>query len=284
MPTIMTTGHGIVFQEPSELILLGLLEADDATLELAINALDQRKKALAQWLSDLHAEEVLFGDVRFSDQTEADPLASSQKLVSKQLAMATGQKLPEENAKRTVVVSYTASWPLEQLNSLETLVLVDRIRFEAENLVCGPDSSEQQDSATSPSRWPSTPEDISAMVSAMAVPPSEPKTLVFFSTRLSESNRQAALRDAIQQAQKRAQDIADAANGTLGPVVSIHSTGSETNFNLASKRFQRMQQNPLWQEVPQRSESDQVFCESPRQVEFQCSVHVTYELLNAATT
>lgn len=282
-PTVTATGNATVSQRPSKLLLMGIIEATGATLQLAIQAIDQKRKSLSNWLDSLGPAEVDFGETRFSDQVEPDPASAARRLMSRQLKQATGERTKEEEDKRLVVVSYAASWLLVGLSNEETLVLVDRIQFETQNL-----HNENAESDTQKTDWSADRTrdlgDMSAgpMISAITDEPEPPKSVILFSSSLGEEQRQQAIDEAFEDAVIRANCMAKAAHGELGELQSISSHSAEYDHRSEITSYHRLQSNPVLKEVPFRSKKGEVLSENPRFVDFNFTLNATFLLKNSS--
>lgn len=274
-PVVSATGTAVVSERPTKLMMVGTVEATDATLQLAVQALEQKQESLSQWLKNLGAE-VAFGEPRFSDQVEPDPMATSRRLMARQMKLASGQAAAEEQEKQPVLVSYTATWRISGMSSPEMLILFDRIRFEAENL----SAEGAQDEEDSSNRQFENPElDIQAMMSAMTKEPESAQNTMLFSSCVTEEQREEALKEAYQDARRKARGMANAAGRELGELQSISSFGAE-NFDAGDMgRVHRLQQNPLLKESPALTRKGEVLSENPRAVDFTFSINATFSLV-----
>lgn len=280
-PTVTATGNATVSQRPSKLLLMGIIEATDATLQLAIQALDSNRKSLSSWLASLGASKVEFGEIRFSDQVEPDPLSAVRRMMRRQLKLATGERSAEEEEKRLVVVSYAASWLIAGLSTEETLVLVDRIQFETRNLQnenAEGETEQQTNWSENPTRGLGAKMSAGAMMSAMSNEPEPSKSVILFSSSLDEERRQQATNEAFEDAVIRATRMAKAANGELGELRSINSYSNEHDQNSQVNQYQRLQSNPVLQEVPFRLKKGEVLLENPRTVDFNFTLNATFLL------
>lgn len=271
--TISSSGIVTVRQRPALLLMKVRLRATEATLELGLAKLKKQGEATSRWLKRLGAERVDFGEPHFADQADMDPLAKMRAVTARALGKISGEDFAK-GPTRGVCVVLTAVWPIASMSAEETLVLVDRLRFES-----AADSVESEAAKAIPP-WASAQEHMQAMITQMHQPPTVDDSPQFlFIARLSEEQRQKATAEAFSRAHENAQRLAQAAGMRLGTSRTIHSTaGGMADVSRPDKLMDRQR---CWSMLAGSSydlgEHEIVF-DDPRCAEITVSVNVSYSV------
>lgn len=271
--TVSARGVARVRQRPSFLVMIGRIDASAATLELALKNLRQKRVAVSQWLDRLEAQSPEFGEPRFADQTEPDPVTMAHKMARRRLRQGRPATSQKNNGKKTVVVSYSARWPIDTKSSDEVLIFVDRLQFEAADLP----EAEAESPKASEQAWESDPvEHMQSLLSDMTRETEGDETHFLFLSRISADQYEEALARAFKDAQSKAAIVARAAGAELDELVTAHYSPAETDGVNHMQEIHRRTSMPLLNETPLGMSKDDCISESPRMIEFVISMHVTY--------
>lgn len=278
-PTVSGSGSATVRQRPSVLLMLVRLRAAEATLELGLARLKERREATARWLGRLGAARADCGEPHFDDQTDKDPVAKMRALAGR--APRAGRKKPpgtDDRPDRGVNAVVTGVWDIAALSPEEVLVLVDRLRFEA---AADAGAGETPDEAP-PWEGQADPiqQQIQEMVLAQLQQPAGPDTgpQFLFVSRLGDEVREAALAEAFARARRNAERAARAAGRMLGDLVSAHVSaghGAELRPDrlLDRQRCAALLAGSTYELGEYESASD-----DPRPGEFTVTVNATFAL------
>ncbi len=273
-PTVSAEGTAIIRQRPSCLVMVGSIEASETTLELTLKSLSQKRVAVSRWLESLEATDIKFGEPRFPNQVDPDPVRMVQQRTRQRIRRSSRNEEEEQENKR-VVVSYSAVWPIAEKSSDEVLIFVDRLQFESEGLT---GSKQEPEEVATPS-WSDDPmEEIQSMMAGFPPDSIEKETHFLFLSRVNDAQLEEAMAEAFADAKLKATRIARAAEAELGELQNAHSLRSETESMYSWHQIQRRSTMPLLTEAPFCVRKDEFVTESPRTVEFVLTVHVTYAL------
>ncbi len=272
--TVSVQGSTHVLQRPSFLVLLGRIHASAPTLELALQNLDQKREAFSRWLKELSAENLEFGEPRFPDQVEPDPMRMSQQIAQQHMRRLSSQSLEDDDGKRSVLAGYTAQWPIGDKSFNEVLVFVDRIQFEASNL----QESDEEPKEPTPS-WQTDPmSEMQSVMSEMYTPEDGDEAHLLFLSSLTDSQHEEALAEAFRDGCAKADMTARAAGRELDDLKGAHWAGSTLEALQSAHEIQRRTLLPLLAETPFRAGPNQFVRESLRPAEFVVSIHLTFGL------
>jgi hypothetical protein len=256
------------------LVLLGKIQASAPTLELALQNLNQKRDAVSRWLKALAADDLEFGEPRFPDQVEPDPMRMAQQMAQRRMRHRNPESLQDDGGKRSILVSYSAQWPIADKSSDEMLVLVDRIQFEAADLQDGEEELQEQ-----PAAWEVDPvKEMQSLMSEMAPKPDGDEIHFLFLSCLTEAQREKALAEAFRDGHAKGAMTARAAGKELGDLQTAHWSPAESDALHGVHEMHRRTYFPLVAETPFRRRPDQVVHESPCAAEFVVSVHLTFRL------
>ncbi|MEL7498958.1 MAG: SIMPL domain-containing protein [Planctomycetota bacterium] len=270
LPTINAQGNAQIRQRPSYLLMTGTLHSVDTTLELALRVLRKKCDAATQWLKRLDAIDIEFGEPRFPDQVENDPMQAVRKRFGKLSPATSGSN------QKKIMISFTALWPIEAMSSDDVLIFADRLRFEVEDL------SDSEETKPEVPDWSSEMEmeQIQSLMSGMLeMRANDSSTQFLFVSRLSDEKRDEGIRTALDDARSRATVLAQAAGGTLGNLRMINCY--QTDLTNPAVSYQRMQRNvltPTLADTSYGAKENEIISESPRAVDFKITVSVMFEL------
>lgn len=269
--TISVQGNSRVCRRPSSLILLGRILKSAPTLELALKSLNQKREAVSRWLEGLDANDIEFGEPRFPDQVEPNPMRIAQKMTQQRL----GQLAQENTGKRSVLTSYMAQWPITDKSSGEMLVLVDRIQFEAADLQESEGEVQRRRPSDRPS-WETDPmQELESRMSVITTPSDGDEIHFLFLSSLPDAQHEEALVDAFRDGRAKGSMTARAAGMELDQLQCARwSTSGASEVH----GLQRQMYLPLLAETPLKTGPNQLLQESPRTAEFDVSVHLTFTL------
>ncbi len=273
--TVSGSGVVTVRQRPSLLLMTIRLRAVEATLELGLAKLKARREAASGWLKRLGAARVDFGEPHFDDQGPQGALMKMQAVT----AMALGQPVAgaaTEGRDRAVNLVVTAQWDIAALSAEQTLVLVDRLRFEAAEDVGPTEPAEEQPSWTTPE------EQLRQIMTQLHPPPRDIGAPQFlFIARPGDEQREKATAEAFGRARQNAEQLARAAGMRLGRLSMVHfgTPGVVDADRLMDRqRCKMLLAGSSYDLGDQESVSD-----SSRAVESTVTVSVSYALETAET-
>jgi len=248
------------------LVLLGKIYASAPTLELALQKLNQKRQAVSRLLEQLETKDLQFGEPRFPEQAEPDPMRMAQMR----------RRLPDppqgNSRKRSVLASYSAQWPIADKSSDDMLIFVDRIQFEVADL----QRVEEAPKERPLSRENDPMREIQSVMADMAPPEGDEIHFLFLSS-LTEAQREEVLAEAFRDGHAKAALTARAAGKELDDLCNAHW------FPSASEALQGAQEMyhfylPLLAETPFRTGTNQAIHLSPRAAKFVMTIHLTFGL------
>lgn len=271
--TVSTQGTVTVRQRPAVLLMKVRLRATEPTLELGLTRLKAQGEAARQWLSRLGAERVACGEPHFDEQIDKDPLTKARAATAK----AIGRHLPGAAAagdgKRGVNVVVTAQWPIAALSAEQTLVLVDRLRFEAAA------DSGTAEAAEEPPAWATPQEQMQALMAQMQQPPVDDGTPQFlFIARLDDEQLERAVAEAFARAVRNAERLARAAGLRLGPLTALNHVYGRPGEGRADLLLERQRCAALLASMAVELGEHDLVSEDLRAAEFVVTVHATHTL------
>jgi hypothetical protein len=185
-----------------------------------------------------------------------------------------GKKTDEEKIGVNVIL--TAIWDIAALSAEDTLILMDRLRFEATH-DSGHDSGAGEVAENS-AAWKSPEEQVREMMAAMHQPPSEEygKPLFLCIARLNEEQLKKATTEAFARACQRAEVLAQCLGKRLGPITMV--TYSALADNRHDKMMERQHCLSLLSGTSYVLGENEIVSEDHRATEFTVSVHVYHSL------
>lgn len=274
---VNTTGLVTLRQRPSLLLMTVPLRATEATLELGLTKLKKQCEAASQWLQRLNAVRVEFGEPHFAAQANKDPLKQMRAVTAQALARRSGKPASGER-RREVRVVLTAAWDIGALTAEETLVLVDRLQFEAA------DDPGVDHAAEEPAAWSSPEEQLHNIMAQMAEPVNDHAPQFLFVAQLSEEQLEKAAAEGFLLARRDAERLARAMGGRLGPLVSLHCSADVTGSGRADKLMERQRCGALLADSAYNLGEHEVVSDDPRSAEFTFRVQVSYQVDGPETT
>jgi hypothetical protein len=282
-----------VRQRPSLLLMNVRLQAAEATLELGLSKLKKRCAAAVPWLKQLGAVRVEPGEPHFADQADTDPVTKIRAATAK--AMALGRRSGEaagRKRERAVSVVLTAAWDVATMTAEETLVLVDRLRFEAAPDGGAPEAPAAEAGAAEAAEelppW-ATPEErlqaqmherLREMMTPIQQPPADDEAPQFlFIARLGEEQLEKATAEALVRAREEAERLARPAGLRLGLPSSLHvrfggiGDGRDVHKLMEQRRCAALLAGSSYE----LGEHD-IVSDDPRAAEFTVHVSVSYSV------
>lgn len=284
-PTVHVACQAIASAPPTKLLFVGSITASNTTLELAMQTLEAKKDRIVCWLQDLDAEAIEFGEPRFADQVDRDPLRAARAIA--QRAGKTAESEVQTGSKRNIAVCYYATWTLEDRSSEAIMILVDQLQFEARELKDTRHEEEDSDDSDRPRIGLNNPfEQMSAYKTLLQESfyesgETQTESHVVFLARLRAEKHRQAVRDAIDDGQLLATDLADAAGKHLGEIKSIAFNSARTQHSLHTRAM--LQHDPFFEllrETPFPLRDEDIVSRSPSPDEFKICFNVTYELID----
>jgi hypothetical protein len=274
--TVTCSGVVTVRQRPSLLLMKVRVRATEATLELGLAKLKEQHESTSRWLTRLGAVRVECGEPHFADQAEQDAMTRSRAATAKAMRkLAPGAARPADH-ERGVRAVLTATWEIGSMSAEETLVLVDRLRFEAAE-----DAGEPEPTEPTPP-WASPEEQIQkimmAQVQQLTQPPEDDGAPVFlFVARLDTEQLEKAAAAAFSRARENAERLARAAGMQLGQLGSLH-VGHAVDHARPDRLMDRHRCAALLAGCSYEPGEHEAVSDDPRAAEFAVSVSVSYSL------
>jgi hypothetical protein len=244
-----------------------ILRAAEATLELSLARLAKERLVTEQWLRRLGAARVAFDEPHFPELAAKGPEAMYRATATR----AVGRKSEPEAQPREVQLVSMGMWEIGEQSTEATLILLDRLRFEAAR------EPAEAEAAEEPPAWASPEEQIRGMLEQMAAPPEDEQAPQFlFIARAPEEALEQAGAEAFAAARQDAQRLARAAGQRLGRLTSINfqmHTPSRTD-----RLMERQRCSALLADGPYELSEDEVISDSPRAAEFTIGINVHYDL------
>lgn len=268
--TIGGKGSVAVRQRPSLLLMKFPMRAAEATLEMGLAKLKGQREAAEQWLKRLGAVRIDFGEPHFADQAEMDHMTRAQMRATGSLKRRLPKSSTGERASGLRLV-LTAYWDIASMSAEETLMLLDRLRFE----VAG--DAGTAETAEEPPSWLSPEDRLREFASQMIQPPADEETPQFlFISRLDEEQLTKALTAAVAQAQRDAERGARAAGLQLAGLKWVNSTCA--NDRGHERMMERQRCAGLLAGSSYDLAEDEIVSDDLRSVEFRVSASMWYFL------
>lgn len=226
--TVTAPGSVTLKRQPSQLIMKVDLIARGETLKQALANLEDRRKTAGLLLKTLQATE---DSITFGNPTSASPLGQAeqqmQQMISQRIsnsggAVPEGLKLPESVSVSQPV---TARWPLtgkdpaallEESEALQKRINDADLAGVKNQEGISPEQLElMEEAAFSVDPYSGEPE----------TPPGTPQFV--FAASLTDKERQAALREAFDKAQRQAAELASAAGLEIAGLASLNQGSSD---------------------------------------------------------
>ncbi len=257
-PMISVEGNSQVCRRPSSLILLGRLRESALTLELALQNLKHKREAVSRWLSELESTDIEFGEPRFPEQVESNPMLMAQKMANQRLQ----RQKHGNNQNRSILLSYVAQWPIGDKTSDEMLLFIDRIQFEAADLQAAEVDEQKGRQQGDSHAWETDPmqEVRSLMMSSMETPPDGDEIHFLFLSSLTETQYEQALAEALRDGRTKA-PWRPAFGMELDQLQRRHWTASDGQHGVND--IHRRMLLPLLAETPLRTAPNQMIHETP---------------------
>ena len=269
--TVSSNGSVSIRQRPALLLMKLRMRVTEATLELGLAKLKSQSEGAAHWLKRLGATRVEFGEPHFDDQTDKDPMARARADAAKVMQKRGGTAT--ETRERGVNVVATAFWSVATLSPDETLMLLDRLKFEATEDP-GPAEAAEETPA-----WESPAEQIRDMMMKMHQPPPDDRAPQFlFIFRLSPEQWQKAEAEAFSLARQNAERLARAVGQRLGTLGSLNSSSTRLTSGRTDRMMERQRCGTMLAGSSYDLAEDEVVSDNPRATEFGIQVHVSYSL------
>jgi hypothetical protein len=269
---VTSSGSVTVRQRPALLLLLVRLRAAEVTLELRLAKLKKQCEQTAAWLKRLGAVSVEFGEPHFADQADKGPLkamrAATARAMGKGPADASSAK-----SRRDVNVVVTARWHIASMSAEETLLLVDRLRFEAVEDTGAAETGEELPA------WASPEEQLREVMTRMQdLSEGDRMPQILFIARLSEEQLVKASAEAFSRARQSAERLARAAEMHLGRLSMLNMTAGGPASVRPDKMMDRQRCVALLAGASYDLGDNEIVSDDPRPAEFTVSVNVTYHV------
>jgi hypothetical protein len=256
---ISGTGTVTIRQRPSLLLMKVTLHTAEPTLELGLTKLKKQCESASQWMKRLHAIRVEFGEPHFADQADKDPMKRIQAATVRVLRQQPPAKSSPDR-KRDIQVIMTAIWDITSLSAEETLILVDRLQFEADD----PEITEIAEES-----W-KTPEEqtLEIMASIANSTEDERKAQFLFISRLDEAQLDKALTEAFSLAQQNAERFARSMGRRIQHLSLITFRFGDLEVGRADKLMNRQRSWALLAGCSYDPKENEVVSENPQSAEF----------------
>jgi hypothetical protein len=270
--TISTSGTVILRQRPSLLLMKVRLRVAEPTLALGLAKLKGQCESASPWLQSLGAVRIEFGEPHFDDQTDKDPVARMRADAARTLGNPVGGN-PSGDHKHGVNVVISALWDIASMSAEETLILLDRLRFEATQDVS---TAEVADESTT---WANPADQLREMMTKMHQPPKDDGIPQFLCiSRLGEEQLERALAEAFSRACRKAELLAQSAGKRLGGLSMIHYGNTVLHDGRHDKLMERQRCGAMLAGTCYDLGEHEIVSDDPRSAEFSISVNVSYSL------
>ena len=266
------TGLITLRRTPSTLLMKHVLHAKEATLELGLLSLQKQSDASGEWLRGLKADRIEFGEASFSLEGDQDPMSQIRAQSHKQIALLTGAPQPASR-EREVHRVVTAIWNIEALSAEQILVFTDRLEFELS-------LDEPEPETTAPiTEWSTPAEQMQSIMAAMEQSgQNDGKPQLIYLSRLSDTDREAAIRQGIVLAREHADRLARAADGRLGRVTYLSENLRDASLTRQSLMLSRQKCMGMLAGSQYELKENEIVSDDPRSVEFFVEVTCHYEV------
>jgi hypothetical protein len=273
--TIGGSGSVIVRQRPSLLVMLLPLRSSAPTLELRLDQLKKQCEGTAQWLKRLGAASVEFGEPHFADQIGKGPLQAVRAAAARALGKGPADPASEKRRGEVTIVA-TAQWEIAAMSPEETLLLVDRLRFEAAE-----DAATAEPAEETPA-WSSPEEQLRQAMARMQAPLEDDRSpQILFVARLDEGQLERATTEAFAIARRAAERLARAAGLDLARLSMVHTSGGPGTIR-PEKLMERQRCAALIAGSTYVLRDNEVVSDDSRPAELTVSVNVSYHVQQAA--
>ncbi len=272
---ISTNGQVTIRQRPTRLLMHVVLYAVEATLELGLKKLRQKGEAASRWLERLNAAEIRLGEPFFMEMANhKDPMQRAQQMA----ARAMGRRVPKRSSsvrKSEVNMVLTAVWDIASLSAEQTLVLLDRLRFEV-----GDAEDVDAEAVAENDRWPMPEDLLQEMVEQFNQSSENERSPEFlFITRLDDDRREQAIAEAFTQAQAQAEFFAQAVGRRLVHEPHLIQWGVDIRaFHRPDRMQNRHRLGALLSECSYDLDENEVVSDDPRSAEFPIRIGASYYL------
>jgi Protein of unknown function (DUF541) len=266
--TVSTNATVSVRQRPALLLMLVRVRAAEATLELGLADVKQRCADAVRRLTRLGAKRVDAGEAHSDDHANPDPMAKMRAAAMPRLGRPAAAPPAE---RRGVNVALTATWDIAGLSVEEVLLLVDRLRFDADANVDPTDGTHP--SADLPP-WAGPEEQLRTIMAQVTDPPEDRSPKFLYVARPSDEHMARAAAEAYAAARRAAERLAHAAGRRLGELTSL-SSGADVR---ADRLMERQRCAALLAASSYDLREGEVVSEDPRTAEVTLSVHATHHL------
>ena len=273
--TVSGMGTVTVRQKPTLLRMTVQLSEKAGTLKEALANLKDRREAALLQLEQMGAAE---DAVQVTEPMFSSGLTDQQKQMQRRMLMqrARGGRVPrglKVPPSVTVAVELTAAWPLDTTDherllafchDLQTKIAAADLAGLNEPKQLSPEEQELAEESQEASMYGSGDED----------KPGEPKFV--YVGKISEEERQQAMKQAFAKAKAQAERVATAAGAELGKLSSLSGTTNNTGVdNDYATMYRFMRQARM---VSTADSENEAISPTPDAVNFQIVVHATFAL------
>ena len=290
--TVSVTGRARLQRRPTLMRVYLQLTAKGKTAEEAMAALKERREAAETQIEKLGASK---GSIVCNGPWMDHSSNARQKRMEMMIAQRMGSrgKKAAKTAKPPVVVSslLTAEWPLEGETSEKLLLAAELLREKIKAADLGGAKEAEKLSPEEQEAAEETAEQMPQMISSdeETAEPGQPHVL--FVAKISPKERQAAVVKAFARAKSEAADLAQAAGGELGRLVSLSASNPHDNVMQYGPYGPMGDDNPFGQNgaylmqrlLHQRAAGDdeptsEATGNSPNAMDFEFLVQATFKL------
>jgi hypothetical protein len=269
--TITSSGTVTVRQRPSLLLMMVRLRAAEVTLELRLANLKKQCEQTSQCLKRLGAVSVEFGEPHFADQADKGPVKALRATV-RPIGKAPAEELRAQR-RRDVNVVVTAMWDIASMSAEESLVLVDRLRFEAAEDARPAETTEEIPP------WATPAEQLREVMARIQEPFEEDRSpQILFIARLGEEQLDKACAEAFSRARQSAERLARAAAKRLGRLSALHLVGGGRGSLRADNMMDQQRCGAMLAESSYDLGDNEMVANDPRPAQFTVSVNVSYHV------
>ncbi|MBI1249391.1 DUF541 domain-containing protein [bacterium] len=257
--TVSASGDKVIERLPTELVMRIDMVGRAETLDEALKTLSKRKESAELLLKSLGAK---MDTIEYGDPTTSNAASQGQRQMQEMIRQRMGRiggpvpeglKIPES---KTVTLPLTVRWSLDATDATQLLKLVTDLSKKIEDADLAGIKSEEANLAE---------QELIEESEAMGYDPwsdeeqTKPGTPVFsYAARITPEERSQAMKEAFAKAKANAQDLANAADQELGPLLNLHGSSDggpspEMMYDYSYRRgMPRMENNdPLSSESPQ---------------------------------
>lgn len=271
-PTVCGTGSVTIRVRPAVLLTLVPVRAAEPSLDYGLARLRAQADQTAALLKRLGAGSVEAGEPHFADQPDKKGPMAQAREVARRMGGAGPVGVPARGSAVRLVL--TAAWDIAGLSAEETLLLIDRLRFET----AAPDPP--SDPPDDPPEWADPQEQVQAMMAKMAQlhdPAEDDAAAAFlFVARPGPADDDRALAEAFARARRDAERTARAVGRRLGRLGLVMT--SDRGDHAHHKFMDQQRAAGLLATSTYLPAANELVTDDPRAAEFTVGVTAHYDL------